>query len=135
MSGLYVADNSRLLWQLLGNGSQSHKVEYNLNSTPFFSTFIQYLIQGGQHSEDSHSLLLAATIVIVTVWIFRAKAGNKFKSADEHNGSRQLLRVIVFCISWNTFFVLVAAFWDSAPGAAFRDSLSVLGSFQLNRLL
>ena len=135
MVGLYAAENIRLIWQLLGNGGLSHKAEYVLNSTPFLSTFIQYFIQGQQHSEESHSLLLAVTIVAVIVWIFLLNAGKRCVSEDRKRDIVYLLRIIAFCLCWNTIFAFLAALWGSTLGVSLRGSLSVLGAFQLDRLL
>lgn len=135
MAGLYAAENARLIWQLLGNGSLSHKAEYVLNPTPFFSTFIQSFIQGQQHSEDHHGLLSAVTIVAAAVWIFWLKAGKRSVSTDRKRDAVYLLRITAFCLCWNIFFALLAALWGSTLGVALRSSLSVLGAFHLDRLL
>lgn len=135
MLGLYVAENARLIWQLLGNGSLSHKAEYSLSPAPFFSTFIHALIHGQQYSEDNHSLLLAVTVVAVAVWVLRARIGKKPVSADRESDIVRLLRIIAFCLCWNIFFAFLSALWDSAPGITLRSSLSALRAFQLNRFL
>lgn len=135
MFGLYVAANARLISQILGDGSLSHKAEYRLSPASFFSTFMECLIRGQQHSEDNHILLLAVAVAAAAVWIFNVKTGKKHISADKDGDAVYLLHVIVFCLCWNIFFALAAALWDSAPGVAMRSSLSALGAFQLNRLL
>ena len=135
MLGLYVAENSRLIWQLLGNGSLSHKAEYSLTPSPFFSTFIQAFLYGQQYSEDHHGLMSAVTVVALAVWFLCAKAGKKPVSAERKSDIVRLLRVIVFCLCWNTFFAFLSALWDSAPGVTLRGSLSALRAFQLNRFL
>lgn len=135
MLGLYVAENSRLLGQLLGEGSLSHKAEYELQQSPFFSTFVQSLVRGGQHSEDKHGWLLAVTVVTVAVWLFCTRMGKKTYGEAGEDRSLSLLRVIAFCLCWNIFFALAAALWGSAPGIVLRSRLSALGAFQLDRFL
>lgn len=126
MLGVYVAENARLLWQLLGNGDVSHKAEYVLNPASFWGSFIQNLLYGGQHSQDIHRWLLAVTVLSAAVWLFCREAGEKALS---------LLRVIGFCLCWNVFFALMGAFWESETGITLRSSFPVLGAFQLDRLL
>lgn len=135
MMGLYIAENARLIRQLLGNGSLSHKAEYVLYPTSFFSTFLQSFLQGQQHSEDKHDLLFAVTIVAAVVWIFWLKAGKRSVSAGGKRDAVYLLRMIAFCLCWNVFFAFLTALWSSTPGVTLRGSLSILGAFQLNRLL
>lgn len=125
MLGLYVAENFRLLWQLLGNGAVSHKTEYVLNATPFLESLIRGLLEGGQYSQANHAWLLAVTVVTVVAVICGKRIG---KDGD-------LLKVIGFCFVWNTVFVLTAAVWKSSFGVGIRSSLSALGAFQLDRLL
>lgn len=124
--GIYVAENCRLLGELLGReGEQiSHKSEYVLTAAPFFSTLWHSLTEGGQHSEDCHLLLLAATLVVTALGlIFREER------------VRQLQRTIGSCLLWNLFFCLVAALWDSGAGVYLRSRMAALGAFQMDRLL
>lgn len=124
--GIYVAENYRLLGEVLGLGGTqvSHKSEYVLSAVPFFGTFWQNLTRGGQHSEDYHLLLLAGTLAALL-------AGCVFR--DDRVGRFQ--RVAGICLLWNLFLCLVAAFWDSAGGVWLRNRMAALGAFQLNRLL
>lgn len=124
--GIYVVENFRLLAQLLGFGEDfvSHKSEYALDADSFVGLLGQYLTKGGQHSEDCHLLLLAAALILLLLG-FVCKT----------SGTGSLQKNMGICLGWNGFFVLAAAFWDSAPGIWLRDRLSVLGAFQLDRLL
>lgn len=129
---LYIAENFRLLQQLMGGGELSHKAEYALGAASFFSTFLQSFALGGQHSLDEHIWLSAISVLVTAVCLLRAKAAN-----DSLSGTYEavLLRVMGFCLGWNGFFSLTAAFWQSAAGVALRSMLKVFGAFQLERLL
>lgn len=124
--GIYVAENFRLLGELLGLGASqlSHKAEYVLTADPFFPALWQNLTKGGQHSEGYHLWPLIVTLIAFTVgFAFREKA------------VRQLQRMIGGCLLWNFFFAFVAAFWDSAPGVFFRSRMAALRAFQVDRLM
>lgn len=124
--GIYIAENSRLLAELLrgGDGFVSHKSEYVLAATPFFETFLQYLTKGGQHSEDYHLLLAASAIVMLPVI-----------TAAGTSKARMLRKAMCVCLGCNVLLALTAAAWDSAPGIHLRSSFPVFGAFQLDRLL
>lgn len=124
--GIYVAENFRLLAEILGSGESfvSHKSEYALNEDSFFGLLWQYLTKGGQHSEDYHLLLLVIALVLLLSGFFHRTS----KTAD-------LQKKMGICLGWNGFFVFAAAAWDSVPGIWLRGRLSVLGAFQLDRLL
>lgn len=125
MLGLYIAENWRLLGEVLGfGGSLSHKAEYVLTADSFVSAFWQGLTAGGQHSEDYHLLLLLVTLALLL-------AGYTSQSAEV----RRLQTVIRGCFLCNVFLASVAALWDSMPGVFLRSRLSALGAFQLDRLL
>lgn len=132
MLGLYVSENARLLWELLGGGATSHKAEYALNASPFFDTFAGNLLRGGQHSQDDHLWIAAVTVLTAAMWLPK-RAGKR----NSRLGKREmrLLQTIVFCMCGTLFLALFAALWDAAPGIAVRRSIDVLGAFQLNRLL
>lgn len=124
--GIYVAENCRLLGELLGGGEAgiSHKSEYALAPSPFLATLWSGLAEGGQHSEDCHLLLLAAALAVTA-------AG--FLSRKER--VRRLQRTIGRCLLWNLFFCLAAALWDSGAGVYLRSHMAALGAFQADRLL
>lgn len=124
--GIYIVENSRLLAGLLGIGDSfiSHKTEYGLAANSFRGLLVQYLTKGGQHSEDYHLLPVAVALVILS-------AGLVWRTAQT---GRQA-KVMGACFGWNGLFILAAALWDSAPGVWLRERLSVLGAFQLDRLL
>lgn len=124
--GIYVAENWRLLGELLGPGSMyvSHKSEYVLAATPFFSALAQNLLRGGQHSEDFHMLLMAASLAAVAAGF-----------AVRKKSVRRLQCIAGCCMLCNLFFSVIAAFWNSDMGIAVRSHMGVLSAFQLNRLL
>lgn len=124
--GIYIAENCRLLGELAGLGETpvSHKSEYVLAAASFFSTLWQYLTKGGQHSEDCHQFLLAATLAVLAVgFVFREERVRRFQ------------RTAGICLLWNLLFSLVAAFWDSGAGVNLRNHMAALRAFQVNRLL
>lgn len=124
--GIYIAENFRLLAELLGIGEAtvSHKAEYVLAADSFSGLLGQYLTKGGQHSEDYH-LWLSITALGLLLLSFA------FRTAR----TKALQKSMGVCLGWNALFVLTAAVWDSAPGIWLRGRLSVLGAFQLDRLL
>ena len=124
--GIYIAENSRLLAELLrgGEGFVSHKSEYVLAASSFLGTFLQYLTKGGQHSEDYH--LLPAALAVVMLLVITVVGISK---------TRMLRRAMCVCLGCNVLLALTAAVWDSAPGIHLRSSLPVIGAFQLDRLL
>ncbi len=124
--GVYVAENLRLLGELLGGGEDfvSHKTEYALATENFFELTWQYLTKGGQHSEAYHLVLTAVTLAVLITGLFFS--GERV---------RKLQKSILWCFGWNVLFSAVAALWESAPGVTIREQLSALGAFQLDRLL
>lgn len=124
--GIYVAENFRLLAGIFGIGESfvSHKTEYGLTANSFWGLLVQYLTRGGQHSEDYHLLLAAiALIMFLAGVVWRTPRAGR------------LAKVMGVCLGWNCLFIFMAALWDSAFGIWLRERLSVLGAFQLDRLL
>ena len=56
----YVVVNFRLLGETLGIGKSqiSHKTEYALNKSSFFTEWMKAFLEGGEHSNDFHSMIL-----------------------------------------------------------------------------
>lgn len=124
--GIYVAENGRLLGELLGIGGAevSHKAEYVLQPEGFWSGIRQGLLFGGQHSQDYHKLFLPVILVMVLAGFF-----------VQTEKIKRLQKTICGCFLWNLLFVAAAAFWDSGAGVFLRNQLAALRGFQLNRLL
>lgn len=124
--GTYMAENFRLLTELLGigQGTVSHKSEYTLAAASFWPEFTRFLTRGGQHSEDYHLLPVAFALAagLLGAWKRTQKAA-------------KLQRVMGICLAWNVFFALAAALWNGTVGILLRGRLSALGAFQLDRLL
>lgn len=139
MLGLYILTNFRLLGQMLGLGEAglSHKAAYVRTPLPLWETFWQNLTEGGQHSIDYHLLLLLVTLVILAAgflgWFWGRRRG--FREKWMTDKGLHLSLVICGCVGWNLAFAFAAALWDSVTGVKIRDALSVLGAFQLERLL
>ena len=124
--GSYMAENCRLLGELLGLGGAqvSHKAEYVLSADSFFPALWQNLTKGGQHSEDYHFFLLAAALIA-------AAAG--FALGEKH--VRRLQCIVGICLLWNLFFSVLAALWDCGLGVSVRSRMDALRAFQADRLL
>ena len=122
---LYVAENFRLLWQLMGGGAVSHKAEYALHASPFLSTFMQGFGTGTPHSQDAHIWLCVLAVLAAMAWLIRGRTEKE----------TALLRIMAFCLCWNILFALAAALWESSAGVWLRSRLSVLKAFQMDRLL
>lgn len=218
----YLVENWRLLAGILGIGENftSHKEEYVLTANSFWSLLKQYLLKGGQHSEDYHLLpVLTVLLVVVIGEILKRRTGKKIatvrkevrvnagtgreategpeagnagteneetgkaetvnagaegeesetgdtgteneetgkaetvkagaegeelKAGDEgkenagtENTERRntLKKVLIICVAGNLCLAVAAALWGSTPGIWLRGRLSVLGAFQLDRVL
>ena len=178
----YLVENWRLLAGILGIGESftSHKEEYALTANSFWSLLKQYLLKGGQHSEDYHLLpVLTVLLVVVLGKVLEGRAGKKVaavrkearinagtgreatggpeaggtvteneetektetvkagagKEATEEAGRNTLEKVLIVCMAVNLCLAVAAALWGSTPGIWLRGRLSVLGAFQLDRVL
>lgn len=137
MLGIYAAENIRLFAQIFvqGQGSLSHKAEYQLLPENIFYGFWSAFWQGGQHSEDYHSMFLQAMMILAVfllIWICRQP--RNLRKRNTENISAQL-RVIGFCVGCNALFAMTAALWNGAPGIFLRSHMQVLGAFQMERFL
>ena len=62
----------------IGESFTSHKEEYVLTANSFWSLLKQYLLKGGQHSEDYHLLpVLTVLLVLVLGGILERRTGKK----------------------------------------------------------
>lgn len=132
---VYLAENWRLLAQLLGIGEKivTHKTGYVLSARPFKETFWTGLLVGNQHCQGYHAMLLVGTLVSAAagcLWLLRQKKANA-----EDIGIRRLLGTIAFCFGCNLSFVLLSCLWNSPWGVDLRHCLSFLGAFQLDRVM
>ncbi len=144
LCGVYVAENFRLLSEVLGWGERelSHKAEYHLDVRPFWETFWEVLFQGGQHSNGYQKyvapVVLAAAAVSCLLMQWRASCSNDCRTGacgeDGWEGKR-ILRILGGCVAWNCFFAVMSAFWGSGGGIWVRKTLGTLGAFQLDRVL
>lgn len=127
---VYAAENLSLFKQLLGGGEESfisHKSEYVLNGNPFFTSFWNYLKNNDGHSTDYHFYILVLALVLICILTFFRKR----LSAENINRFKLLAAdICLICI-----LCVIAAFWQSYTGIAFREKMGTLGSFQLDRIL
>ncbi len=138
LAGIYVAENSELLFQVFGMGEAviSHKAEYKLQPQPFWGTFGQALLQGGQHSEGYHKYLILVVMAAVIAAMVIGKFGRtKDKREVTDNTVRKLWRCLGISLGWNVFFAFAAAVWGSEICIGLRERTGALGAFQLDRLL
>lgn len=139
--GVYLAENVRLLAQLLGlgNGSISHKTEYVLGVKSFGEAFLRNLLKGGQHSEGYQGLLITVVLTAVsfcTLSFLLIGKGGLLPGETEHRARLAgNLRCMGACLGWNVLWAMLAAFWTSSAGVAVRSSMGTLGAFQLDRVL
>lgn len=128
---IYIAENLRLLGELLGIGEKfaTHKSEYALSSRPFWVEFSESLLSGTQHGNGYHILILVCTLIAVVIGCIRIFSSKKETSL------RPLLMTIGFCFGWNLFFAFLSAVWNSGLGVNLRSRMSFLGAFRLDRLL
>ena len=155
----YLVENWRLLAGIFGIGENftSHKEEYVLTANSFWSLLKQYLLKGGQHSEDYHLLpVLTVLLVLVLGGILERRTGKKIAAvrkearvnagagrkaeagdAGKENTERRntLEKVLIICVAGNLCLAVAAALWGGTPGIWLRGRLSVLGAFQLDRVL
>lgn len=144
--GIYIVENGRLLAGLLGIGESfvSHKTEYTLTANSFWGLLVQYLTSGGQHSGDYHLLPAAFALAALAAGLVRrnARAGKPVETSRKTAGTGEpsgktgrLAASMGVCLGWNVLFAFAAAFWNAGAGIRLRERLSVLGAFQLDRLL
>lgn len=142
MLAVYVAENASLFVQLLTSNEEnaSHKVEYVLQAVSFWDSFVQYVLQGGQHSEDYHQWIAIGVVLVVVVGAvcFRLFEGIDFGRKGDSVRTIEIkhtLQIIAVCFTVNLIFAVVAALWDSQLGVDLRSNLQALGAFQMDRLL
>lgn len=126
---LYILENGALLGQMFlgtGDGQVSHKAEYALTAEPFLSGWVTAFLKGGQHSEDYHIYILAASVLVLLLSLIWKKGGIILKRC------RNLTIVLLLT---NLLLALVAALWDSGLGIALRSHMEALKGFQLDRVL
>lgn len=126
---VYAAENFSLFGQMLGLGNSyvSHKNEYVLAGDGFFSTFWNYLLHNGEHSEDSHIWIgCLAVAVILLVFLLKKKWEAKVVMQCKY---------MLGCLVVIGGLCLVAALWDCAGFVALKEKLGTLGTLQLDRVL
>ena len=131
---IYVAENGRLLLQMLGLGSEavvSHKAEYLLAAEELLSGFLQNLWLGGQHSEACQKYILMAAAVTAAVFLLSFCCNSL--SVEQIITRRMKLAASLF--GGNVLLAGVAALWNCSAGVALRSRLSALGGFQMDRVL
>lgn len=134
----YCFENQRLLRELLGLSGTfiSHRSAYTLKAGVFYETFLGDLLNGVQHAEGKHILLLACTAVVAVAGGVKLHALGDKKEQTELMGSvRPLLQVIYICFAFNLGFALVSTLWSSYIGIFFRYCISFLHSFQIDRFM
>lgn len=135
---VYLAENRLLLSELFGTGENpaTHKSEYALEAHSFFQVLVSGLLEGVQHGEGYHLLLLACALIAAAAGCISVfYPGQGAVDSVRNRRMKSLLATIGFCFGWNVFFALLSALWSSAPGISLRSRLSFLGAFQLDRLL
>lgn len=141
LCGIYIAENFRLLAQMLGIGqdSVSHKAEYALNAEGFWPAFLRNLLNGGQHSEGYQRLFVLSLLIALTAGFFVfwkiEKGKQPFWEIIRQNGISKCIKCIGFCVGWNLFFSVTAALWGGSVGVALRNSLGAMRAFQMDRVL
>ncbi len=127
--GVYVVENLSLIGQMLGIGEEmvSHKSEYVMSGSAFFSTFWEYIKYNGEHSADNHlwigCVAIGVFLVGLAVWKkWEAKTQKQYKC-------------MVGTLGILGGFCLIAALWESTVGVIFRAYMGALGSFQMDRFL
>lgn len=129
MLGIYLAENSSLILQILGIGDSftSHKTEYATVGGSFWTTFCEELLHGSEHYLDRHEWILILCVLILIGTILLRKKCNE----DTLQKTKWLaLDLAVICI-----LCLIAAFWQSAVSFPLRSSLGTLGAFQIGRVM
>lgn len=129
MIAVYLLENWRLVFQMLGMGKAgevvSHKSEYVLAGEDFFTTLSNMFFEGGSHSMDYHFYIMLGSIVGI---IICAVAGKKLIKAREW-------KHMAHVGGWILLFVLIAGFWDSNASNSIRESIGVFGSISLTRVM
>lgn len=116
MLGIYIAENCRLLGQLLGLGEEfiSHKSVYEHSAVPFGQVFLQSFLKGEQHSRDSHTLFLGIIFLSLAVGLALRHRLSRDGRGQSHTVSFvKKLQVMGICLGCNVFFCVTTAIWNS----------------------
>ncbi len=126
---IYILENAGLLIQVMGGSGDfiSHKADYVISASSFFSYVLNSFLYNSQHSEDYHlGILIACVITLIAGLVKRknAKAGEK----------RKYERIAWF-MGFLFVLYLISGIWRCEPVVAIRSQMGSLGTFQLERLL
>lgn len=129
MLAIYVLENLSLFAQILGlnNSFTSHKIDYTLNSAPFFRQFIDYFTNNSDHNPDHHKWILYLMIGVILLFILTAQKA----SAEQKTYFKNLIFILIILI----FICICAALWLSTPIISIRENLGALKSFAATRVL
>ncbi len=126
---IYVITNLTLVLQLIGIGSSytSHKSEYVLTATPFFSQALSYITKNTSHATDFHGFILFfALFTIIIGLLFYKKLQLKTQKY-----LKQTISLLVLICS----LCIVAALWGTSFIIHIREHFGTLKSFQFARIL
>lgn len=138
MLGIYIAENCRLLGQLLGLEEEfvSHKSACVRSADSFWRVFLQSLLKGEQHSLDRHILILGIVLFSLGAGLVLWRRTFREKTENLHAAFlARMLRIMGICLGCNVFFCLITALWNCRAGVFLRNHLWALGAFQMDRLL
>jgi preprotein translocase subunit SecG len=141
----YLLTNLSLLAQVLGLTSHpvSHKTDYVYRAEQFWQILFDGFVYGRDHSVSYHQYILTVAIVILILYRLsrphEAMADSESKSAESLANTQSLrqhlAKIIIFLVTINFIFALIAAIWNSAPGVLIRNRIEIFGTFQLTRVL
>lgn len=129
MTLIYIVENYRLVFQMLGIGSYgdvvSHKSEYVLAGESFGVTLLNMIFKGGSHSFDYHFYIMLGSLVGLLLCVI---AGRGIIKKQEW---KKLARVF----GWIAGFILLAGFWESSAASSIRGQIGILGSIAFSRVM
>lgn len=129
MTGIYAVENFSLLQQIFGaeGESSSHKTEYVIAESGFFSQFSAYFLQNDEHSRDYHVWIVYIGIAVLLYCFFNRKRPGNLQKAYLQKGAG-IFNVLI-CL------YALAALWSSSIVVAIRSHLGAAGAFRAERLI
>ncbi len=126
---IYTLENATLMAQVLGfsDGFVSHKTDYTLNSTPFFTQFISNLTTSNSHVPDHHFALVPLIGGALLFCLFTRKK----QTVENKESARRILCILLFLI----VCCALAAFSETSLIVSLRQNIGALGTIQFSRIM
>ncbi len=136
LTSIYVAENFRLLTQILAGGEISHKAECSLHAEPFWGGFLHKLLEGADYYQGYQGLLaICVPVAVVCCLGFFLVWQRRHVEELQCKEIRGDLRRMGVCLGCNVLLTIVATLWSTWFVVGIRARLGALGAFQLDRVM